>query len=397
MTNTEKPFSDIAPYDNCEFHEKISGLIKEPGFEHAVKWVMPNIDYTDFCNQMLQVRDGNTFQTEIMMPFLEMLVAKTTSGLTCNGLCNINKAKAYTFITNHRDIVLDTSFLNLNFLRSGYPTTEVAIGDNLLIYTWISDLVRLNKSFIVRRNLPRVKALDAAKELSGYIHYAITEKNQSIWIAEREGRSKDSSDMAQDALVKMLSLGGKSTFKQNLLDLNILPVSISYEYDPNDYLKAREFLLRKNDPEYKKTQRDDLFAMETGLLQPKGQVHFEVGTCINPSIESISDSDKSTLAREVCNAIDGQIHTGYKLFPINYIAYDQLSGTTIFADKYTDDEVAGFNTYIRNQIGKVEEQGITDDDRNYMHEMMLTMYSNPVKNKINSDITCQSTAENEQN
>ena len=137
--------------------------------------------------------------------------------------------------------------------------------------------------------------------------------------------------------------------------------------------------------------------METGLLQPKGQVHFEVGTCINPSIESISDSDKSTLAREVCNAIDGQIHTGYKLFPINYIAYDQLSGTTIFADKYTDDEVAGFNTYIRNQIGKVEEQGITDDDRNYMHEMMLTMYSNPVKNKINSDITCQSTAENEQN
>ena len=153
--------------------------------------------------------------------------------------------KAYTFITNHRDIVLDTSFLNLCFLRSGYPTTEVAIGDNLLIYSWIADLVRLNKSFIVKRNLPRAKALDAAKELSGYIHYAITEKNQSVWIAEREGRSKDSNDKAQDALIKMLGLGGNDGFKQNLMEINILPVSISYEYDPNDYLKAREFLLKK--------------------------------------------------------------------------------------------------------------------------------------------------------
>lgn len=397
MTNTEKPFSDIAPYDNCEFPEKISGLIKEPGFEHAVKWVMPNIDYADFCNQLLQVKDSNTFQTEVMMPFLEMLVAKTTSGLSCNGLRNINPSKAYTIITNHRDIVLDTSFLNLCFLRAGYPTTEVAIGDNLLIYTWISDLVRLNKSFIVRRNLPRVKALEAAKELSGYIHYAVTEKNQSIWIAEREGRSKDSSDMAQDALVKMLGLGGNNIFKQNLLDLNILPVSISYEYDPNDYLKAREFLLRKNNPEYKKTQRDDLFAMETGLLQPKGRVHYEIGTCINTTIERIEEEDKSALARDVCNTIDCQIHAGYKLFPINYIAFDLLSGTTQFADKYTVEEIAAFNAYISGQINKVDEPGITDEDRNYMHEMMLTMYSNPVKNKMHSENSCHSIMGSEQN
>ncbi len=389
MTSKEKPFSDIAPYDNNEFHEKISGLLKEPGFEHAVKWVIPNINYTDFSNQMLQVKDSTTFQTEIMMPFLELLAAKTTSGLSCNGLKNIDHAKAYTIITNHRDIVLDTSFLNLCFLRSGYPTTEVAIGDNLLIYNWISDLVRLNKSFIVKRNLPRVKALEAAKELSSYIHYAITTKNQSVWIAEREGRSKDSSDMAQDSLIKMLALGGKGTFKQNLLELNILPVSISYEYDPNDYLKAREFLLRRNNPDYKKTQHDDLFAMETGLLEAKGRVHYEIGECLNPTIAEMGDNDdKSTLARDVCECIDCQIHAGYKLFTINYIAFDQLFNTNHFADKYTADEVLEFNNYIARQISKVEEPGLTDNDRDYMHEMMLTMYANPVKNNIQSETEC---------
>ena len=381
MTNQEKPFSDISPYNSSEFHEKISHLVKEPGFEHAVKWVLKDIDYADFCNQLLLVKDGNTFQKEIMMPFLELLVAKTTSGLTCNGLGNIDTSKAYTFITNHRDIVLDTSFLNLCFLRSGYPTTEVAIGDNLLIYSWIADLVRLNKSFIVKRNLPRAKALDAAKELSGYIHYAITEKNQSVWIAEREGRSKDSNDKAQDALIKMLGLGGNDGFKQNLMETNILPVSISYEYDPNDYLKAREFLLKKNDPDFKKTQRDDLFAMETG-------------TPINPFIEATTENDdKNVIAREVCQLVDCQIHAGYKLFPINYVAFDQLLNTNQFSDKYTQEDVLNFNNYISEQINKIDEPNLTDSDRDYLHEMMLTMYANPLKNKITAENKCK----NEQN
>ncbi|MCM1020739.1 MAG: acyltransferase [Muribaculum sp.] len=397
MTIQDKPFSDIAPYDNHEFHDKLSSLVKEPGFEHAVKWVMPNINWNDFSNQLLQVKDGDTFQTEIMMPFLELLAAKTTSGLTCNGLDNIDKKKAYSFITNHRDIVLDTSFLNLCLLRAGYPTTEVAIGDNLLIYTWISDLVRLNKSFIVKRNLPRVKALEAAKELSGYIHYAVTQKNQSIWIAERQGRSKDSSDLAQDALIKMLGLGGSGSFKDNLLELNILPVSISYEYDPNDYLKAREFLLKRNNPDYKKTQRDDLFAMETGLLQPKGRVHYEIGHCLNPVLEQIGDSnDKSVLAREVCHTIDCQIHAGYKLFPINYVAFDQLYNTNQFADMYTQSDVLEFNNYIASQVAKVEEPGLTDNDRDFLHETMLTMYANPLKNNIQTENNCSAEFDIEQ-
>lgn len=392
MTQDSRPFEDIAPYPDSMFHEKMQHLVKEPGFEHAVKWVLPNVDYKEMCDDLLQVRDKDTFQHKIMWPFLEMLASKTTSGLTIEGIDRIDPSKAYTFITNHRDIVLDTSFLNLCFLRSGYPTTQVAIGNNLLIYEWISDLVRLNKSFIVKRDLPKVKALEAAKELSSYIHFTVGEEGQSVWIAERQGRSKDSSDLAQDSLIKMLGLAGDGDFRDNLKEINLLPVSISYEYDPNDYLKAREFLLRRNDPEFKKTQRDDLFAMETGLLQPKGRVHFNVGTPLNPFIDLIpEDADKSQIARDVCDAVDCQIHSGYMIFPINYIAYDELHGSSQFADRYTSEEEEAFERYIRTQLEKVDIPELTDEDNVFLYEMMLTMYANPLKNKISAE-TCSSEA-----
>lgn len=389
MTDKKYRFEDIAPYDDSMFHEKLQHLIAEPGFEHAVKWVLPDVDYAEFTKELLTVNDKDTFQRKIMWPFLEMLATKTTSGVTVSGLEHVDKNQAYTFITNHRDIVLDTSFLNLCFLRADYPTTEVAIGSNLLIYEWINDLVRLNKSFIVKRGLPRVKALEAAIELSGYIHYSVDERKQSVWIAEREGRSKDSNDLAQDSLIKMLGLAGGGSFRDNLLAVNLLPVSISYEYDPNDYLKAREFLLKRNDPDFKKTQRDDLFAMETGLVKHKGRVHFTIGCPINPLIEHIDSSlDKSTIAREVCQVIDCQIHSGYEIFPINYIAYDLLRGTKEFTDRYSEAEVEAFDKYIRHQLTLVDIPDLSAADYDYLYEMMLTMYANPLKNSIVADEAC---------
>lgn len=376
-------FDEIAPYSDEIFHEKMAGLVKEPGFEHAIKWVLPAIDFEDFCRTLLSVNDKNTFQKKIMWPFLEMLANKTTSGLSISGLDHLDPTQAYTFITNHRDIVLDTSFLNLCLMRADFPTTEVAIGDNLLIFQWINDLVRLNKSFIVKRDLPRVKALEAAYQLSSYIHYAITDKNQSVWIAERQGRSKDSNDLAQDALIKMLGLAGGKDFIDNIEEINLLPVSISYEYDPTDYLKAREFLLRRLDPDFKKTQRDDLFAMETGLLQPKGRVHFEVGTPVNPELRTFDRNlDKSAVAREVCNIIDRNIHSGYRIYPINYIAADMLDHTERWTDKYTPAEVETFDKYLRDQIAKVDIPNLTDEDIAYLYEMMLVQYANPLKNSL---------------
>ncbi len=377
-------FNDIAPFGDDQFQEKIHQLVAEPGFENAARFVLPDLDYKKLTDDLLSIKTGDEFQHRIMFPFLEVLATRTSSGITCDGLDNIHPAeKAYTFITNHRDIVLDASFLNLCFLREGLPTSEVAIGNNLLIYEWIADLVRLNKSFIVRRNLPLSRALDAAKKLSAYIHYAISKKNDSIWIAQREGRTKDSNDVTQEGLIKMLAIAGEGDFIDRLKELNLAPVAISYEYDPNDYLKAREFLLKRLDPDFKKSQRDDLFSMETGLLQPKGRIHFSISPCINDRLDMIDRSlPKGNQAKEVCHIIDYAIHSRYKIYPINYAAYDLLHETTRFADKYTTEELEGFENRIAEQLAKTDLPDVSHLDMAFMRQMMLTMYSNPLKNKL---------------
>lgn len=381
--NQQFDFSDIEPYSDKEFKENMTRLVTEPGFEHAVKYVMPDVDFQEFTKQLCEVPDNETFQREVMLPFLHMLALKTTSGLTIGGLENISKDGSYTFMSNHRDIVLDASFLNYCFLTNGIPTSEVAIGNNLLIMDWITDLVKLNKSFIVKRNLKLVKALEAAHQLSAYIHYAILDKHQSVWIAQREGRAKDSNDRTQEALVKMLALEGGGSTIENLKAINIVPVSISYEYDPNDYLKATEFLLRRLDPDFKKSQHDDLLSMETGLLQPKGHVHFELGKCIDSELESLSpDIEKNELLKRICGLIDCNIHLGYKIYPINYIAYDRLHKTARFEDCYTRAQADDFLEYIEKQLDKVRLHDVSELDREYMREMMFVMYSNPLKNKL---------------
>lgn len=383
---SKEEFEDISPYDDSEFKEKMAHLVKEPGFEHAVRYVMPDVDFPVFVEQLCAIETKADFQRRIMQPFLEMLAKKTSSGISCSGLENVKGKGAFTYISNHRDIVLDASFLNLCLLREGMNTTEIAIGSNLLIFDWIRDLVLLNNSFIVKRNLRSMQALDAARQLSGYIHYAINDKHQSVWIAQREGRAKDSNDVTQESLIKMMALGGRGNTVHCLDEINLVPVSISYEYDPNDYLKAREFLLRRNDPEFKKSQRDDLFSMETGLLQFKGRIHFNIGKCINPELDDMpTDADKNEVLHKACEVIDNSIHRGYKIYPINYIAHDLLINSRDFAEHYTADEVKEFKKYIEEQLTKVDVPELTSDDMEYMRHMMLTMYANPLKNKLRAE------------
>lgn len=377
-------FADIRPYDDHLFHEKISSLVRQPGFEHAVRYVMPDVDYEQFVQKLLTVKSQMDFQLKIMGPFLELLVARTTDGLSMSGLENYDPSKAHTFITNHRDIVLDASFLNLCFIREHLPITQVAIGNNLLIFDWITDLVKLNRSFIVKRDTGVREALEAARHLSAYIHYVIGTMKESVWIAQREGRAKDSNDLTQESVVKMLSLGGQGDSKENLLDLSIMPVSISYEYDPNDYLKVREFLLRRRDPKFKKSQRDDLFSMETGLLRHKGRVHFHLGKCINSGLEASEAEGRAQVVHEACTLIDRSIHCGYYIYPCNYIAHDEVTGTQTYADKYTEADVKAFDAYIDTQLAKVDVNDISDDERIFMRQMMLTMYANPLKNQLNA-------------
>lgn len=389
MNANDYDFSDIAPYDDHHFEKRIADMAADPGFEHAIRWILPDIDYPQFVAYLKGCRTKADFQTRIMSNFLKELERKTTDGITASGIERVDRGKSYTFITNHRDIVLDAAFLNLVFLRAGMRTSEVAIGDNLLIYDWITHLVKLNGSFIVKRNLPARQALDAAKQLSAYIHHAISVKHESIWIAQREGRAKDSSDRTQESVVKMLSLAGDGGVAANLAAINIFPVAISYEFDPNDYLKAREYLLRHRDPEFKKSQHDDLFAMETGLMQRKGRVHISFASCITPLVEAISpEVEKPEVIHSVCRHIDCGIHGGYKIYPINYVAYDHAFDTDMYRDRYTDSELHDVETYVEGQLDKVDVPNVTVQERSFLRHYMYMMYANPLRNKLLASGIC---------
>ncbi|MDE7389283.1 MAG: acyltransferase, partial [Muribaculaceae bacterium] len=210
-------------------------------------------------------------------------------------------------------------------------------------------------------------------------------KHKSVWIAHLEGRSKDSNDRTQERLIKMLGLEGDgATFTDRIRGINLMPVAISYEFDPNDYLKVREFLLRRRDPEFKKSQRDDLFSMETGILRNKGRVHFAVTECLNPAIDAAiaPDADRAEAIATICAMIDNAIHSHYRLFPINYVAYDELSGENRFSDQYSPEEKQAVDDYISGQLVKVDVENITDEEVGFMRSMMLTMYANPLKNKL---------------
>lgn len=376
-------FKDIIPYDDSVFKEKMHALVKDPGFLHAISYVIPPEGIPDLISDLEGIDNKYDFQHKVMHPFMEMLAKTTTSGISLGGVKYFNPKFSYTFITNHRDIVLDASFLNLAFLRRGWPTSEVAIGNNLLIYDWISDLVRLNKCFIVKRNTGLREGLEAARTLSAYIHHAILHKHESVWIAQREGRAKDSSDHTQESLVKMLALGGQGSFMDSLREINLMPVTISYEYDPNDYLKAKEFLMRRRDADFKKSQRDDLFSMETGLLQFKGRLHFQLTPRINGKLDQIGEfSDRAVAAKSVCSIIDQAIHRSYEIFEVNYIAFDMLYNTHRFALKYTEAMKDDFENYVESQLDKIDLPDINTDERSYLKEMILTMYANPLRNKL---------------
>lgn len=373
-------FDDIAPlYDN-EVKQTIEELLSDPAFMNAIGYMFPSIGQVDFSGEMRSYNTKRDFQTRMISPFVWGIARKTTTSLEAGGWENIDKDKQYLYMSNHRDIVLDAGFLNIILDKNGFNTTEIAIGDNLLVYPWIKQLVRLNKSFVVQRDVSMRQMLEVSKHLSEYIHYAILEKKESIWLAQREGRAKDSNDRTQESLLKMVAMYPENgTFIDNLKEVNIIPLSISYEYDPCDFLKAQEFQLKRDNPEYKKTQRDDLFNMETGLLGFKGEVYFYIGRQINDELEKLKSLDRKQQLAGAAKCVDDEIHRNYKIFPNNYIAYDLLEQTGRFSDKYTQAEKEKFEAYLRNQIDKIT---IPDKDFDYLWQCMLTMYANILKNHL---------------
>jgi len=377
-------YKDICPIADKDFQTAMTILVQEPGFQKIVGMALPNYKYSQLKRVLLGLNSKHEFQVKVMKPFIEGVMAKNKTTLTLDGLEHLDSQIPYTFVTNHRDIVLDSAQLSYLLIKNERDSCEIAIGNNLLIYDWITKLVRLNKSFIVKRNLGRIQTLAAAVQLSGYMHFAVTQKHASLWIAQREGRCKDSNDRTQESLIKMLAYGNRDkSMIGSLKELNIAPIALSYEYDPNDYLKAKEFLCKSKNPNWRKSPEDDLISMQTGILGYKGEVHYAFTPCINEELEQIpEDLDKFLLVSRVCAIIDHAIHVNYKIYKTNYIAHDILFDDKHFVDQYTLEEREAFEQYLSGQIDKIQDMKLSEADRFYMYNKMLQMYSNPLTNQL---------------
>lgn len=374
-------FDEIRCFNDADVPEKLWPLIDRPEIETFVKAAFPEMDMNQLRAQVKQMHSIREFQTGVIAKCVMGIAQKTCDSLVLRNQEKINREHASLFITNHRDIVLDSAFLCTSLALNGFETAEIAIGDNLLAYDWIKDLVRLNKSFIVLRDVPVRQMLEVSKRLSAYINYTITEKKNPVWIAQREGRSKDSSDLTQPSVIKMLAMGGPSRdIIQNIRLLNMQPVALSYEFDPCDYLKAQELQLKRDDENRKKTKQDDLLSMKTGILGYKGRVVLTVADELNPIFDTYPwINDRNAQVNCVCKLVDKSIHEHMELFPINYIAYNLKYETDRFADRYTEAEYNKALSYLNGQLEKIQ---IPNRDDKFLWDTLLTMYSYPVVNKL---------------
>jgi len=377
--NNDK-FKDIAPIEDENVKSTIQELLVDPGFIHAVKYILPDIDWEEFSAEMSKYNTKFDFQSKMIAPTVWGITRKTSSSVNSTGWDNLNDGKAHLIISNHRDIILDAGILNILLDEKGCDTTEIAIGDNLLIHPWIEKLVRLNKSFLVKRGVSVRQMFEVSSHMSEYIHHTISNKNESVWLAQREGRAKDSNDRTQESLLKMLALSPKTGhFIEHIKELNIVPLAISYEYDPCDYLKAMEFQLKRDNPEYKKSQVDDLRNMEIGLLGFKGNIHFRFAKEINDKLNNIVSLEKKEQATAVARIIDKEIHSNYEFFPCNYIAYDILTQTGRFKKHYTVEQATEFCQYLKKQMSKIK---MDNKDEDFLLNKLLEMYSNTLRNYL---------------
>ena len=374
-----KPFDAIRPFEPEELPEVFERLLGNAQFAQVVAYVFKDVPFDMLAQKMRACKTNLEFQVAFCYPFIKGLLQKASLGCDMN-VDAIDMEKRYTFVSNHRDIVLDSALLDVLLVDAGCKTTcEIAIGDNLLSLPWVKDLVRINKSFIVERSVSLRQMLLSSKRLSDYMHLVIAQKHDNVWIAQREGRAKDSNDRTQESIIKMMVMGGEGSLVERLKGLHIVPLAISYEYDPCDFLKAQEFQLKRDIADWKKGPMDDVVSMQTGIMGYKGHIHYDAAPCIDAWLDTLDpDMPKADFFKAVATHIDEEVFRRYRLYPSNYVALDELEGTTAHADRYTAEQKAQFDSYIAQQMAKIQ---LPDKDEAFLRERLLTMYANPARNQ----------------
>jgi 1-acyl-sn-glycerol-3-phosphate acyltransferase len=373
--SSDLTFDEIRPYHDHEVNEVLQGLTSEPSFNRILKYLYPEWDIDHFKKIIRNIHSIDDFQREIVYEAIARVVKMTTNGLYCDGLENLEKDKSYIFISNHRDIILDSALLNFIIYGHGFKTTEVAIGDNLLISKVVIDLVKLNRNFVVHRNVPTRQLYQYSLRLSAYIHHTLKDKNTSVWIAQKEGRTKDGNDKTQSGLLKMFGIASQEDFLHTYLNLNIVPVSISYEYEPCDNLKAAQIYKKQHNLPLNKTQQEDRDNMVAGVTEHKGRINFSIGRPIREELYQLKDIPvKNDQIKALAKIIDLNIFKNFKLWPTNYMAYDLINNEERFKDKYTPEEKRDFENYIQKRLHTIS------GDKDELKQYFLQIYANPVVN-----------------
>ena len=367
-------FDDIRPYNDSEVHPALERIVANPLFSNISKYLFPGMDENLFKQALLSCYTKDDFQVKIMSRIVDKVLADTTKGLSYEGMEHFDGGKKYLIVSNHRDIVLDSAIIQLILYKAGAQTTEIAVGDNLITSSFIEDITRCNKMIkVVRSTSPR-EVYTTSKKLSEYMRCNVSTQESSIWIAQRNGRTKDGADITEQGVLKMFDMSGTGDFVKDFAELHIMPASISYEYEPCDLYKAVEMYIKRRQ-KYVKAEGEDLNSILTGIMQPKGRVHIQFNEPVTmQEIEAAAQLDKNERFKALGAAMDRKILANFKLWPNNYIAYDMLNGGGRFAGKYTVEEKEAFEGYVTDKLGKA---GI-EADMDELREIFLSIYANPV-------------------
>ena len=379
MNYTQHDFDEIRPYNDSEVPNAIGELVRDTDFITFLRYLYPDFNRADFIRDFKSIDNIYDFQAKFAAASLGVVIERTIDSLTCSGVEHLDKDKAFLYISNHRDIVMDSSLMNYLLFENGLQISHTAIGDNLFVSPMVTHLLKLNKSFTVKRNIPPRAFYDYSKLLSAYIADVIVNQNSSVWLAQREGRAKDGDDKTQYGLLKMLVMNGEKKWKDAFHKLNVTPVAVSYEYDPCDMMKAVEIYAVTNDLNFQRTYDKDLVSMLSGIQGYKGRVHVAFGEVILESHEE-TPSPMNEWLKNMAETIDRQIYSIYKLWSTNYIAYDLLNQTDMFEEKYTAEEKTKFLKYINEKLEKVP----ADYNKEEVFRIAISMYAMPVKNKMES-------------
>ena len=379
-------FEKMRSLEDDEVRGAVLSLLDDPAFVKIVKGLIKGVPIWVHKLYTKRFKTVNSFQMGMICPFLVRILKKATTGFTKDFSALPDGRQDYIFLSNHRDIVLDSAYLDYILLLSGKKSVEIGIGNNLLIHPWIETLVRLNRSFIVNRSATAAELLESSRQLSRYIRFVIEEKKSPVWLAQREGRAKDSDDRTQKSVLKMLAMSGpdEMPLSERLQSLHICPLTISYEYDPCDWLKAAEFQLKRDNPDYVKSEQADLDNMKTGIFGFKGHLHYQVSAPIDDEIAALDSSvPRNQFLDQVAQIFDNHIFKGYRIYPCNRIALDMLRGDNAQASEYTPKQKQEFQTYLEGQLAKIV---IPNPDWDYLRERILTMYANPLINYLNANL-----------